>query len=73
MANGMIVPIELYQAFPIAHPNCRRSAVARPDLVDAPGGPVAIPDNAERADVLLADATARLEAASSQLAAEARR
>lgn len=32
LANGMIVPVDLYQAFPLSHPNCRRDALPRPDL-----------------------------------------
>lgn len=36
-ANGMIVTAEQAAAWPIAHPNCRRSFGARPDLEPAPG------------------------------------
>jgi hypothetical protein len=32
LANGMIVPVEIAAAFPIAHPNCRRSLNPRPDV-----------------------------------------
>lgn len=32
LAHGMIVPIEIAAAYPLAHPNCRRAVGARPDL-----------------------------------------
>lgn len=32
LANGQIVPLELFLAFPLAHPRCRRDAIPRRDL-----------------------------------------
>lgn len=74
LADGEVIPIELYQAFPVAHPNCIRGAIPRPDLTeDRYGNLVEVPEDAENAEVVLAEATAVLEAASLRLAAEARR
>lgn len=70
LADGMIVPIELYQAFPIAHPNCVRSAIGRPDLVDGPDGPVSLdPGDAVSARSVLDEATAVLAAEADRLSA----
>lgn len=35
IADGMIVPTETARAYPIAHPNCRRSSTPRPDIRSA--------------------------------------
>lgn len=32
LANGLLVPIEIAEAYPLAHPNCRRAFAPRPDL-----------------------------------------
>lgn len=32
LANGQIIPLELFQAFPLAHPRCRRDGIPRLDL-----------------------------------------
>ena len=42
LANGLIVPLEVFAAYPLSHPNCRRSFAARPELTqsDLDGGQV---------------------------------
>ena len=39
LANGMIVPLDIAEAYPLSHPRCRRVTQARPDLdaLDAAG------------------------------------
>lgn len=35
LANGLIVPVEVADSWPLAHPNCRRAIAPRPDLASA--------------------------------------
>lgn len=41
LALGKIVTVDEFRAFPIAHPNCRRTCGARPDVQDAAGAATA--------------------------------
>jgi len=37
LANGMILTLDAARAYPISHPNCRRTTLARPDLKSLDG------------------------------------
>jgi hypothetical protein len=37
LANGLILPLDQARAYPIAHPNCRRVSIPRPDITSVIG------------------------------------
>jgi hypothetical protein len=65
-ANGRLVTLEFAQAFPLAHPNCRRAIAPRPDVasVDEPGVRSVVSDEARK------DQTAFEQALKAQTAAK---
>lgn len=52
LANGLLVPIEIAEAYPLAHPNCRRAFAPRPDLTlaDIGGDFPSVQSSGARAD-----------------------
>lgn len=65
LANGLIVPIEIAAAYPIAHPNCRRSLNPRPDVVpENLSQAVSVQSDESRADQAAWEAYLRAQQAS---------